>query len=331
MSALLQVSNLSLTLPMADGRRLPVLADIGFSLGRGERLGIVGESGSGKTMLALALIGLEPETAGLSGSIRFDDRELLGLPEYERARLRGRRIAMIFQEPMSALNPAMPIGAQIAEGPLRIGLWRRSEARARAIALLERVRLPEAARRADAYAHQLSGGQRQRVMIAMALAQSPDLLIADEPTTALDATLRDDMLDLVAGLVEEEGMSLLLVSHDLRAVARASDRVLVLYAGTRFEDGPTADVLGAPLNPYTRALIAALPRRPDVVGRPGPRPRLAAIDGQIPALGDLPTGCRFADRCACRIGACTPREPDWRELAGRGVRCIRAVPAGTSA
>nr|WP_306228924.1 ABC transporter ATP-binding protein [Aurantimonas sp. CSK15Z-1] len=316
---------------MADGRRLPVLADIGFSLGRGERLGIVGESGSGKTMLALALIGLEPEMAGLSGSIRFDDRELLGLPEYKRARLRGRRIAMIFQEPMSALNPAMPIVAQIAEGPLRIGLWRRSEARARAIALLERVRLPDAARRADAYAHQLSGGQRQRVMIAMALAQSPDLLIADEPTTALDATLRDDMLDLVAGLVEEEGMSLLLVSHDLRAVARASDRVLVLYAGTRFEDGPTADVLGAPLNPYTRALIAALPRRPDVVGGHGPRPRLAAIDGQIPALGDLPTGCRFADRCACRIEACTPREPDWRELAGRGVRCIRAVPAGTSA
>ena len=324
---LLAVADLAVAVPRPGGGLLPILSDVAFALAPGETLGIVGESGSGKSLLALALIGLLPGPARASGSIRFAGAELVGAPEADLCALRGRRIGMVFQEPSTALNPAMRVGDQIAEGPVRaLGLGR-AEGRRRALALLDRVRIPEAARRIEAFPHELSGGQRQRVGIALALALGPALLIADEPTTALDVTMQAEILDLLADLVRQDGMALILVSHDLGVVARATARTLVLYAGTRFEAGPTAAVLGAPANPYTAALLAAMPRR-----RRAGDARLATIPGTVPDFAGLPPGCRFAPRCGVRIAACDAAEPGWRALgAGRGARCIRTPGPGPAA
>ncbi|MGY2046809.1 ABC transporter ATP-binding protein [Methylobacterium sp. JK268] len=257
---MLEIRNLSISFPGPGG---PVRAvdDVSVGLGRGETLGIVGESGSGKSMLSLATIGLLPRTARVSGRILFDGQDLLRLSESARCRLRGRRIGMIFQEPMTALNPAMTAGDQVAEGlRLHAGLSRRA-ARAEALRLLDRVRIPDAARRIDSYPHEMSGGQRQRVGIAIALALRPDLLIADEPTTALDVTVQKEILDILDDLVGELGLSLILISHDLGVVAAITDRVLVMCRGRAVEEGPTAAVLRHPREPYTRDLLAALPRR----------------------------------------------------------------------
>ena len=306
---------------------LPLIADMSFRLEEGGTLGIVGESGSGKSLLALAIIGLLPGGMQAKGRILLDGRDLLGLPESELCHVRGARIGMIFQEPMTALNPAMRIGDQIAEGLL----WHRkiggAAARAEALRLLERVRMPEAARRFAFYPHELSGGQRQRVGIAIALAPGPQLLIADEPTTALDVTVQSEILDLLAELVAESAMSLILISHDLGIIAGMAERTLVMYAGTRFEEGPTETVLRHPLNPYTRGLLQAMPQRglPGTDERDRRARRLASIPGSVPQAGHLAPGCRFADRCAMAIPACRPVEPAWRELAPRhAVRCIRA-------
>ena len=317
---LLAVEGLAVSVARPGAAPLPVLSDVGFTLERGDTLGIVGESGSGKSLLALALIGLLPGGARASGSIRFAGAELVGAPEAALHALRGRGIAMVFQEPLTALNPAMRVGDQGAEGLVRVLGLGRAEGRRRALALLDRVRIPEAARRLDAYPHELSGGQRQRVGIAVALALGPALLVADEPTTALDVTVQAEVLDLLAELVRQDGMGLILVSHDLGVVARATARTLVLYAGTRFEAGPTAAVLGAPANPYTAALLAAMPRRrPPAAGG-----RLATIPGGVPDFAALPPGCRFAPRCAAHVPACDAAEPAWRGAGGRGSRCIRA-------
>ena len=319
--ALLEVNDLSIVLQTQRGPALAV-REASFTLDRGQTLGLVGESGCGKTITALSLLGLLPEQARVTGSIRFGGQELLGMNDAQLCRIRGDRIGMIFQEPMTALNPVQSIGRQVAE-PLRLhrGLDAAS-ARKQAIALLDRVGIPAAARRIDAYPHQFSGGQRQRITIAMALACGPDLLIADEPTTALDVTIQQQILDLIRGLVAERGMALILISHDLGVIAQNVARMLVMYGGSVVESGSTASVFGHMMHPYTRGLFAARPRLDALKGA-----RLATIPGSVPELVDLPAGCPFAGRCRFTIDDCFRVVPPPHEVdAGHVVRCIR-LPA----
>ena len=315
---LLTVTDLRVTLNTARGA-VDALRGVSFTLERGQTLGLIGESGCGKSLTALALMGLLPEGALVSGSIRLGDTELTTLPEADWCRLRGDRMAMVFQEPMSALNPLHTVGRQIAE-PLRLhkGLSR-EQARAEALRLLQRVQLPQAATRLDAYPHQLSGGQRQRVMIAMALACGPDLLIADEPTTALDVTLQREVLDLMAELMREDGMGLVLISHDLDVMADRVGQLVVMYGGTVVEAGATAAVFEQPAHPYTQGLFSARPR----LGM-GRGSRLPTIAGRVPALADLPAGCPFADRCPRVVSDCRAAPPRAVEVgAGHLARCLR--------
>ncbi len=238
-----------------------VIHGVSVSLERGETLGIVGESGSGKSVLSLAPMGLLPQTARATGQILFEGRDILTLPEAEMCRLRGNRIGMIFQEPMTALNPAMRIGAQIAEGLILHKGMSRAQARAEALRLLQMVQIPRATERIDSFPHEMSGGQRQRVGIAIALALQPDLLIADEPTTALDVTVQAEILDILDDLVTDLGISLILISHDLGVIARIADRTLVMYRGDEMEQGETERVLRQPNHAYTRKLLNAMPAR----------------------------------------------------------------------
>jgi peptide/nickel transport system ATP-binding protein len=270
-----------------------VVHGVSFTLAPGERVGLIGESGSGKTLTALAIMGLLADGLSATGRVLLQGHDLLKASERELCRLRGNRLAMIFQEPMTALNPVMKIGDQVAE-PLQLhrGLPRRA-ARAAARAALERVRLPDAAEKMQAYPHQLSGGQRQRAMIAMATACSPDVLIADEPTTALDVTVQAQILQLLTELVEEGGSSLLLITHDLPVVANVCQRVLVLYGGRIVEQGRIDDVFEVPRHPYTRALLDAIPPLDEEV----PDRKLKAIGGSVPSLGEFPPGCPFRNRC----------------------------------
>jgi len=315
---LLTVTDLRVTLNTARGA-VDALRGVSFTLERGQTLGLIGESGCGKSLTALALMGLLPEGALVSGSIRLGDTELTTLPEADWCRLRGDRMAMVFQEPMTALNPLHTVGRQIAE-PLRLhkGLSR-EQARAEALRLLQRVQLPQAATRLDAYPHQLSGGQRQRVMIAMALACGPDLLIADEPTTALDVTLQREVLDLMAELMREDGMGLVLISHDLDVMADRVGQLVVMYGGTVVEAGATAAVFEQPAHPYTQGLFSARPR----LGM-GRGSRLPTIAGRVPALADLPAGCPFADRCPRVVSDCRAAPPRAVVVgAGHLARCLR--------
>ena len=321
---LLEVSNLRVTLQTARGPA-DALRGISFAMERGQTLGLIGESGCGKSMTALALMGLLPEGARVSGSIRFNGQELVGLPDEAMCALRGDRIGMVFQEPMTALNPLHTVGNQVAE-PLRLHKdASRTQARDEALHLLERVHLPQAAQRLDAYPHQLSGGQRQRVTIAMALACGPDLLIADEPTTALDVTIQREILDLIAELVQGSGMALLLISHDLGVMARNVARMLVMYGGTVVESGPTAEVFAHLAHPYTRGLFGARPR----LGAPklnGQRQRLLTIPGRVPELVDMPPGCPFADRCTLVTAECRQAPPAPVVVGPQhAVRCIHAL------
>jgi peptide/nickel transport system ATP-binding protein len=320
---LLEVSELAVDLATPDGWKR-VVDRASFSLEEGESLGVVGESGSGKTMTALALMALTPEGAQVSGSIRFEGRELVGLPEEAMGQLRGDRIAMIFQEPMTALNPLRSVGSQVAE-PLTLhrGLAKR-DARARAVQLLERVRLAEPERAARSYPFALSGGERQRAMIAMAIGCSPRLIIADEPTTALDVTVQARILALIDGLRSESKMAVLLVSHDLAVIAGHCDRVIVMYSGVIMESGPVETVLREPRNPYTLALLEARPR-------PGaPRgARLATIPGAPQLKPGQRLGCPFAGRCALTIGICRTRPPPEVAFGLSHVsRCHRASEVG---
>jgi peptide/nickel transport system ATP-binding protein len=301
--ALLDVHNLGVQLQTQRGPAAAV-RELSFSLEKGQTLGLIGESGCGKSITALALMGLLPERAETSGSIRFDGQELVGLPDAALRRLRGNRIGMIFQEPMTALNPVHTIGHQVAE-PLM--LHRGATARAaqrQAIELLERVGIPDAARRAGAYPHQFSGGQRQRVTIARALASGPDLLIADEPTTALDVTIQGQILDLIADLVQERGMALLLISHDLGVIAQNVAQMMVMYGGRVMESGPTATVFAGMRHPYTRGLFGARPQ----LGAPRGT-RLSTIEGSVPELADLAPGCPFAGRCPQAGADCRTTKP----------------------
>jgi peptide/nickel transport system ATP-binding protein len=320
---LLEVDDLTVTLNTARGPAKAVRG-VSFSLDRGETLGLVGESGCGKSMTALAILGLLPEGARVSGRVGFDGRNLLDLDEKALCHVRGDRIGVVFQEPMTALNPLHSVGRQVAETlTLHRGMTA-GAARAEAIRLLDRVGIPDAASRIDAYPHQFSGGQRQRVTIAIALACGPDLLIADEPTTALDVTIQRQILDLIAGLVEEDRMALLMVSHDLGVIAENVERMLVMYGGTIVENGSTQAVFARPSHPYTRGLFGARPRLGGGRGA-----RLTTIAGTVPELADLPRGCPFAGRCLLTIEACGAALPPEERLApDHGARCIRldAVP-----
>ncbi len=316
--SLLEVTDLHVTLHTARGPA-DALRGVSFRLARGQTLGLIGESGCGKSITALALMGLLPEGAQVRGSMRFDGRELATLSEADYCKLRGDRIGMVFQEPMTALNPLHTVGRQIAESlRLHRGMGR-SAARAEALRLLERVQLPEAAKRLDAYPHQLSGGQRQRVVIAIALACGPDLLIADEPTTALDVTIQREVLDLIQELVREDGMGLLLISHDLGVMADTVKQLMVMYAGTVVESGPTAAIFERLAHPYTRGLFAARPRLGLARGT-----RLATIAGRVPELADMPVGCPFADRCDQVLDACRAAKPPVVDIGpGHQARCLR--------
>jgi peptide/nickel transport system ATP-binding protein len=320
---LLEVSELAVD--VATRRGLQRVVDrTSFSVDGGESLGVVGESGSGKTMTALALMGLTPEGARVSGSIRFEGRDLVGLDEDAFRQLRGDRIAMIFQEPMTALNPLRRVGAQVAE-PLMVhrGLSKR-EAQARAVQLLDHVRLAEPERAARSYPFQLSGGERQRAMIAMAIGCSPRLVIADEPTTALDVTVQARILALIDGLRSESKMGILLVSHDLAVIAGHCDRVIVMYAGVIMESGPVDAVLRQPRNPYTLALLEARPR----TGAPRGA-RLKTIPG-APSVTEMHRkGCPFAGRCELTIDMCrTVAPPVVAFEAAHVSRCHRAHEVG---
>jgi len=325
---LLEVNDLHIGLQTQRGPAEAVRG-ISFSLERGETLGIVGESGCGKSITVMSLMGLLPSNAKVTGSIRFDGQELVGLPDKALCEVRGNRIGMIFQEPMTALNPVHTIARQVGE-PLRLHRGvSAADARKEVLALLERVGIPDAAAKLDAYPHQFSGGQRQRIGIAMALACGPDLLIADEPTTALDVTIQKQILDLIRGLVEERGMAMILISHDLGVIANNVSRMLVMYGGSVVESGPTGAVFAERAHPYTQGLFAARP----VLGasRGG---RLATIRGSVPELVDLPPGCPFAGRCRFTVDACHTTPPPPTPLAhGHQVRCIRldAVAAAAAA
>jgi peptide/nickel transport system permease protein len=308
------VRDLNVAIETPNGRIEPV-SGVSFDVIPGETLAIVGESGSGKSLTATSLLGLLPRTASASGTAAFDGRDLLRLGDAEMRMLRGNRIAMIFQDPMSSLNPVHTVGTQVAEASRAHRLLSKPAARAEALALFRRVGIADPERRLDAYPHELSGGMRQRVMIAIAVANRPALLIADEPTTALDATIQAQILDLLADLRNEGGMSLIFITHNLGIVSEIADRVVVMYAGCVVEQGPVADVFARPLHPYTQALLAAVPR-----DNATPVP----IHGTVPPPHQFPEGCRFHPRCSRATAAC--RQPQaLRELApGQLVACIHA-------
>jgi len=294
------------------------LDGVSLSLEAGRMLALVGESGSGKSLTALACVGLLPPAARVTGGrVSLAGRALTGLSEGEMRRVRGREVGFVFQEPMTALHPTIPVGDQVAEGILVHERVPERLARARATALLERVGIPDPARRYASYAHELSGGQRQRVAIAIALAAGPKVLLADEPTTALDPSLRKEIMDLLASLMEERGLAVLFVSHDLALVADRAHEVAVLYAGRIAERAPREALFDRPLHPYTQGLLRALPRL-DVA-----RPRLEAIPGGVPSPRERPSGCRFRTRCPMAEARCAEREPalEPREDGAREVAC----------
>jgi peptide/nickel transport system ATP-binding protein len=274
------------------------LHGLDLSIGQGEAVGIVGESGSGKSITWLAALGLLGPSAMVGGSVRVDGREILGLSETDLAGVRGKRIAMIFQDPTSSLNPVHRVGNQIIESLVRHRGMTQAAARAEARRLLDRVQIANAEQRLAEYPHELSGGMNQRVMIAMALAGEPDLLIADEPTTALDVTIQAQILELLKEMRRDTGMALVIISHDLGVVAELADRVTVMYAGRAVEVAPVDRIFAHPAHPYTRGLLAALPEID------GPRRRLAAIPGQVPEPAALPDGCAFAPRCPAAASEC---------------------------
>ncbi|MFA7432780.1 MAG: ABC transporter ATP-binding protein [Gemmobacter sp.] len=287
----------------------------------GDRIGLVGESGCGKSMMALTLMGMVPEAARVTGSIRLNGKELVGLPERALRRIRARSIAMIFQEPMAALNPLRRIGETVMEPLLLHEGLSRNAARARALALFEEVGIPEPEQRLRQFPHEISGGQRQRVLIALALACNPALLIADEPTTALDANVALRITDLLVRLAEDRRMALLFISHDLAAVTRATRDICVMYGGDIVERGPTREVLESPAHPYTKGLLAARPRFDPAAPA---RRRLPTIPGTVPQLADLAPGCRFSGRCAVELAHCARTRPAAAAPGpGRSAACHR--------
>jgi oligopeptide/dipeptide ABC transporter ATP-binding protein len=327
---LLEIRDLAIRFPAPGGGGIDVVRGAFLEVGRGEVVGLVGESGSGKSLTALAILGLVPPPGRIvGGSVRLGGRELRGLSEAEYRPIRGGRIGLVFQEPGAALNPVLTIGAQIVEAIRAHRPMPKTEARERARRLLAQLALPDPERRLRQYPHELSGGQRQRALLAIALAADPELLIADEPTTALDVTVQAEVLDLLERLRRERELGILLITHDFGVVARSCDRVVVMYAGEVVEQGATAEVLAAPRHPYTRALLASVPR----LGEHAVGTSLATIPGQVPNLAALPSGCVFHPRCDVLRADCSSAPPPWVALgdAGRGARCVLLEDGGPGA
>ena len=328
MAPLLDIRNLTITFPSPAGTRLPAASDVSFSIAAGESLALVGESGSGKSVTALAIMGLLPEQAQVAGEICFDDQALRELSSEQMRGLRGSRIAMIFQEPMTALNPVMRAGDQIAEAILAHAGQRddlrslsRGERKRRAwsmaVEALRDVQIAEPERRARSYPHQLSGGMRQRVMIAMAIVNRPQLLVADEPTTALDVTVQAQILELLAELRQKFSLAMLFISHDLAVVSHVADRVAVMYAGRIVESAPVDQIFRSAIHPYTRGLLASVPTLRTDRTRP-----LRTIEGTVPSPGSLLSGCGFAPRCDLKIATCEHELPELVEVTpGHWARC----------
>jgi oligopeptide transport system ATP-binding protein len=325
--ALLEVRNLT-TEFRTDRGPLKAVDDVSFDVESGETLAIVGESGSGKSVTALSVLRLIPDPPGriTAGSVKFDGTELLSLNDAEIRAVRGNRIAMIFQEPMSSLNPSLTVGLQVAEPIVlhRRTPWRK--ALDMAAGLLRKAQIADPQSRLAAYPHQFSGGMRQRVMIAMALACEPRLIIADEPTTALDVTVQAQILELLKSLTRETGSALILITHDLGVVARHADRVCVMYAGRVVETGPARAIYETPRHPYTIGLMASVPRLDQPVGR-----KLVPIDGQPPDLASLPPGCAFAPRCRFATARCRDERPVLEPVGDRHARACFAEIADVAA
>ncbi len=308
---LLEVQSLRTVFDTDEGS-FAAVDDLSFRIDRDSTLGLVGESGCGKSVSALSILRLVPSPPGkiASGKVLLDETNLLDLPEREMRKIRGNRISMIFQEPTSSLNPVFTIGNQVAEAVRLHQGVNRKQAKDRAVEMLKLVKIPEPERRARSYPHQLSGGMCQRAMIAMALACRPDVLIADEPTTALDVTIQAQILDLIAELREELNMAVLLITHDLGIVAQNVDRVLVMYAGAEMEEADVEELFDNPRHPYTKGLLASLPR---VEARGG---KLPAIPGMVPGLNELPAGCLFQDRCTEVFDKCRAEKPPLFDVGG---------------
>jgi oligopeptide/dipeptide ABC transporter ATP-binding protein len=322
-SPVLSVQHLVTTFRTEAGT-LRAVDDVSFDVPRGAAVGIVGESGCGKSVTGLSVMGLLPQGISRidSGKILLAGTDLRGLSDKEMRKVRGKRIGMIFQEPMTSLNPVYTVGAQIGEAIRLHEPVSRAEARRRAVEMLDKVGIPDPSSRVDAYPHQLSGGMRQRVMIAMALVLSPEVLLADEPTTALDVTIQAQILDLLARLSREMGMSIVLVTHDLGVVAEFVESVVVMYAGRVVEAAKVGDLFAKPLHPYTRGLLRSIPPIGQPRGSEGRPRRLPTIEGTVPSLAALPPGCRFASRCDVRFDRCDVEEPAEVTLSnGRRARC----------
>ena len=320
MTAILQVQGLQTHFTTDDGV-FPAVDGVSFSVDSGKTLAIVGESGCGKSVTSLSIMGLVPNPPGriAGGSILFEGQELIGAPEAQLQDLRGNAMSMIFQEPMTSLNPAFTIGEQIVEGLLRHRPLTRQQASERAIDMLRQVRIPAPEQRFNEYPHKLSGGMRQRAMIAMALACGPRLLIADEPTTALDVTIQAQILELMRVLQADTGTAIVLITHDLGVVAEVADEVVVMYAGRIVESAPVQALFEAPQHPYTIGLLGSIPRLD------GTRTRLASIEGQVPSPLRKPAGCSFADRCPFADAACRAAAPELREVGpGHRSACWKA-------
>lgn len=310
MNALFSIRDFSLEFETFDGV-YKAIDSVSLDLAPGEALGLVGETGCGKSVLTRAAFGLVPSPPAriTGGSVLFEGKEILGLSEREQRAMRGRDVAMIFQDPMTFLNPVFKIGTQLVDAIRAQKGYGRAEAKELALTMLDKVQLPNPARQFDSYPYQLSGGMRQRVLIAMALAAEPKLLIADEPTTALDVTIQAQILDLMHHLIEEMGISMIMISHDLGVVAQVCSRVAVMYAGQIVEDAPVSRIFSDPRHPYTQGLLAAVPHPMR------PADHLSSIRGSLPNLYQPPLGCRFAERCAhaseiCKAGKVKPRQLD---------------------
>ena len=316
---LLSVDDLTTSFQTGGGE-ITAVENVSFSLGKSEILGIVGESGSGKSVTALTIMGLLPRPAARvrGGAIRFDGQDLLALSDRSMQRLRGPGIAMVFQEPMTSLNPVFTIGEQIMETIRAHESLSQKDSFARAVEMLEKVGIPSAARRMTDYPHQLSGGQRQRVMLAIALVCRPRLLIADEPTTALDVTIQAQILELLMNLRDEFGMAIIMITHNMGVIAETADRVLVMYAGRVVEQAPVTRLFDHPLHPYTRGLLSCVPTLDQ------DQDRLIAIPGNLPEPSQRPSGCRFSARCEFAIPACTELTPPLESFEpGHDAACIR--------
>ncbi|MGG2995396.1 ABC transporter ATP-binding protein [Paenibacillus sp. PDC88] len=318
MANLLEISGLR-TEFTTPGGVIKAVDGVSFTVRKGETLGIVGESGCGKSITSLSIMQLLPKRVGrvAAGEIRFEGKNLLTASRREMRQIRGNRIAMIFQEPMTSLNPVFKVGKQVSEAAryhLKIG---KQEARRRVVEMLAKVGIPRPEKIFDQYPHQLSGGMRQRVMIAMAMVCNPSLLIADEPTTALDVTIQAQILDLMRDLQSKEGTSIMMITHDLGVVAEMCDRVVIMYAGQVVEETDVKTLFREPRHPYTRGLLASLPQLA------GDADRLKSIPGQVPNPLEMPSGCRFAPRCPMRVERCEQAEPELKEIApGHLCRCL---------